>query len=38
MIKFEHNGPWISYQRACLKGYDGADILRWNLEAKPFVA
>jgi hypothetical protein len=38
MIKFEDNGLWISYQRACRKGYDGAYISKWNLEVEPFVA
>jgi hypothetical protein len=34
MIKFEHNGPQISYQRAW---YDGVNVLIWNLEVEPFV-
>jgi hypothetical protein len=38
MIKFEHHGPHISYQRACSKMYDGADALRWNFKIEPFVA
>jgi hypothetical protein len=33
MIKFENNGLQISYQ----KMYDGGDVLKWNLEIKPFV-
>jgi hypothetical protein len=37
MIKFGHDGLQISYQRACEKGYDGANTLRWNLEVEPFV-
>jgi hypothetical protein len=30
---------WASdiHQRTCWKGYDGANILRWNLEVEPFV-
>jgi hypothetical protein len=28
----------MSHQRTCYKGYDGANILRWYLKIKPFVA
>jgi hypothetical protein len=38
MIKFKHNGPHMSYSKACWKWYDGADVLRWNLEVEPFIA
>jgi len=38
MIRFKHDGFHISYQRACWKGYDGANTPRWNLEIEPFVA
>jgi hypothetical protein len=37
MIKCEHNGPQISCQRTYYKGFDGANILKWNLEIEPFV-
>jgi hypothetical protein len=37
MIKFEHDGIHISHQIACWEGYDGANILGWNLEVEPFV-
>ncbi len=33
MIKFGHDGPQMSCQRACWKGYDGVD----HLEVEPFV-
>jgi hypothetical protein len=38
MIKFEHNRFQITCQKACWKGYDGANAPRWNLEVEPFVA
>jgi hypothetical protein len=38
MIRFEHNGSQISCQKACWKGYDGAETPRWNFEIEPFVA
>jgi len=28
----------MSHQKACWKGYDGVDALKWNLEVEPFVA
>jgi len=37
-IKFWHNGLQMSHQKACWKGYDGVDALKWNLEVEPFVA
>ncbi len=36
MIKFEHDGLYVSYQRTCKK-YDGVNTPRWNLEFEPFV-
>jgi hypothetical protein len=27
----------ISYHKACWKGYDGVDVLKWNFEVEPFV-
>jgi hypothetical protein len=38
MIKFGHNGLYIFHQKPCWKGYDGVDVLKWNLEVEPFVA
>jgi hypothetical protein len=38
MIKFEHDGSHISYQKTCWKGYDGTNVPRWNLEIEPFIA
>jgi len=37
MINFEHNRRQMSCQKTCWKGYDGANILRWNFEVEPFV-
>jgi hypothetical protein len=37
MIKFRHDGLQVFYQRTCLKGYDDANVPKWNLENKPFV-
>ncbi len=37
MIKFEYDGPEISYQRTCWKRYRGANASRWNLKIEPFV-
>jgi len=37
MIKFEHNGLQISCQKACYRGYDDANVPKWNLEGEPFV-
>jgi hypothetical protein len=37
MIKFRHDGPKISHQKTCWKGYDGADVLRWTFDVKPFI-
>jgi hypothetical protein len=36
-INFKHNGPQMSHRRACWRGYDGANALRWNLKVEPFV-
>jgi hypothetical protein len=38
MIKFEHNVLQVSHQKACWRGNDGVDILKWNYEIKQFVA
>jgi hypothetical protein len=38
IIKFGHDGPQMSYQRACWKGYNGENVPRWNLEVESFVA
>jgi hypothetical protein len=37
MIKFGHDELQMSYQKACWKGYDGANTPKWNLEIEPFV-
>jgi hypothetical protein len=37
MIKFGHDGLQMSYWKTCWKGYDGVDVLRWNLEVEPIV-
>jgi len=36
MIKFKHNGPWVSCWIACWKGYDDVNAPRWNPEIEPF--
>jgi hypothetical protein len=38
MIKFNHDGPQMSCQKTCWKGYDGANALKWDLKVEPFVA
>jgi hypothetical protein len=38
MIKFKHDGLQMSCRKACWKGYDGVDAMRWNLEVELFVA
>jgi hypothetical protein len=38
MIICKHNGLQISCQKACWKGYDGANVSKWKFEIEPFVA
>jgi hypothetical protein len=38
MIKFRHDELQMSHQKICWKGYDGADVPRWNLEVELYVA
>ncbi len=38
VINFKHNGPHLSCQKTYCRGYDGAYVLKWNLEVEPFVA
>jgi hypothetical protein len=37
MIKFEHDGLYVSCWKACWRGYDGVKALKWNPKVKPFV-
>jgi hypothetical protein len=37
MIKFRHNVPQVSHQKAYWKRHDGVDSLRWNFEIEPLV-
>jgi hypothetical protein len=37
MIKFRHNELQVSHKKTFIKGYDGANVLKWNLQNEPFV-
>jgi len=37
-IKFKHDGLYLLCWRACWKGYDGANVAKWNSKVKTFVA
>jgi hypothetical protein len=37
MIESKPNGLQVSCQKTCCNGYDGVNILRWNLEVERFI-